>query len=232
MKKNLVFVCVLVALLSVFASVMAQNESSSFSEKFRDIPYYDNGWEAYIRLGNPTGNYIEQSGRLSFHLPTQDTTIYMHNHFTDGYDGTVEATFENILSMDSSYGIVCRYHDDSWYEFRINVSGPFAGSYSVYKYDQYLKDQGKNPYVLLHPGMDRYNSMDIVTGLNKKNTLKMTCIGDEIRIYINDKEQRPLGLSTIHDSDWEDGEAGFMMMNVSHSNAQMDITKFSYTPEE
>lgn len=225
MKRMVIVLLLCVVAAASAASVFAE----AFSDRFSEIPYYENSWESYVLLGDPDGNYIVQDNRrLSFHLPIQDTTIYMTNPAAAVPDGAAEATFENILSEGSAYGLVCRFNEYGWYEFRVNISGEYAGSYALYKYDTYLKKQGKNPYVLLHPNMDRYYSPDIKTGLNQKNTLKLDCTGDTLRIFINGNEQHPLSVGNIRDSDWDMGTFGFMVMNTSRNFAQLDITKFSF----
>ena len=219
-----------VSLLVVLVSLMAifMTASADFKDDFSDTDYGSNGWYYRTLLGNPDGDYIAPlRRRLSIQLPAYNTSLYLFNENTFAEDTTVEATIENVLSNDTSYGVICRYHDYGWYEFRVVISGEYAGTYTVYKYDQYLKDQGKTPYVNLHPGMDRYNSYDIKLGLNVKNTLKMSCEGDEIRIWINGNEQFPITNGVLRDSDFTDGESGIMVWNSTVSRAKIDLVKFS-----
>ena len=69
---------------------------------------------------------------------------------------------------------------------------------------------------------------DIKLGLNVKNTLKMICEGNEIRVFINDNEQFPIRNGHIYDNDFEDGETGLTVWNNRPcAEAQIDITKFS-----
>ncbi len=232
MSKKLVFFTLVFVLISTLAICMTA--SADFKDDFSDTDYDSNGWYSNILLGSTNTDYIvPERRRISFHLPDYDTALYMLNDNTFAENQTVEATFENVYSYNVQYGVVCRYHDYGWYEFRIVISGENAGSYVVYKYDQYLKDQGKTPYVILHPGMDRYYSYDIKLGLNVKNTLKMSCEGDEIRLWINGNEQFPIKNGRLRDSDFEDGEAGFVIWNQRPGGqAQVDVTKFASEFEE
>ena len=225
-KKSLFFTLVFVFLC---AMLICSAVSADFKDDFSDSDYESNGWYTNILLGRTNIDYLYPARRrVSLHFPDYDTALYVINDNTYAEDQTVEVTFENILSSNAQYGVVCRYHDYGWYEFRISVSGEFAGSYTIYKYDQYLKQQGKAPYVLLHPGMDRYYTYDIKLGLNVKNTLKMICEGDEIRVFINGNEQFPIRNGSIHDDDFEDGDAGFTMWNTRPGGqAQIDVTKFT-----
>ena len=202
--------------------------SADFEDNFSNSNHFENGWHQSILLGLPQMNYIYPArNRLSVHMPDYDTALYLMNSNTFADDSSVEATFENVYSSNSQYGIICRYHDYGWYEFRIIVSGENAGSYTIYKYDQYLKSQGKVPYVKLHPGMDRYFSNDIKLGINVKNTLKMICRDDEIRIFINGNEQFPIQNGKLTDPDFTDGENGFVVWTQTPGGyAQIDLTGF------
>lgn len=221
----LILGCVFLCLLAVSLTASADD----YKDDFSDTDYQGNGWYHFVLLGNPNNNYIyPERRRLSFHMPDYDTAIYFLNDNTYDEDTTVEATFENVYSSNTQYGVVCRYHDYGWYEFRIITSGEFAGTYTIYKYDQYLKTQGKAPYVILHPGMDRFYSYDIKLGVNSKNTLKMICDGDEIRVFINGNEQFPIRNGKLRDSDYEDGENGVMIWTQRpNGSAQIDLTKFN-----
>jgi len=215
-----VFICVLCV---SFAA------SADYKDDFSDTDYQSNGWYQRVLLGNPNGDYFyPERRRISLHMPDYDTSVYFLNENTYAENSTVEATFENVYSQNAQYGIICRYHDYGWYEFRIVVAGEHAGSYTVYKYDEYLKSQGKTPYVILHPGMDRYYSYDIKLGLNVKNTLKMICEDNEIRVFINGNEQFPVRNGKLRDDDFSDGDAGIMTwVQVPGGRAQIDLTKFS-----
>ncbi len=227
MSKKIAFLTLVLVIATLFAVCLSA--SAEYKDNFSDPDYSSNGWYTRVLLGNPDKDYIyPELRRLSIRLPKYDTALYVLNDSTYGENQTVEATFENIFSMNTQFGIICRYQEYGWYEFRIKVAGENAGSYTVYKYDQYLKSQGKSPYVNLHPGMDRYMSTDIKCGLNAKNTLKMICDGSEIRVFINGNEQFPIRNGSLIDSDFEDGDTGFMVWNeMPGEQAQVDITKFS-----
>ena len=219
---------VLIAVLSVCMTV-----SADYKDDFSDTDYESNGWYYTTILGNPDGDYVEPlRRRISVHLPAYNTSFYMFNENTFAEDSTVEATFDNVFSTDTTYGVICRYHDYGWYEFRIVVAGDYAGTYTVYKYDDYLKSQGRDPYVILHPGMDRFFSYDIKLGLNVKNTLKISCEGDEIRVFINGNEQFPIQNGILRDSDFTDGDGGIMIWNQPAARAKVDLVGFKAVFDE
>lgn len=226
-KKAAVF-SLIVIVLCLFA-ITSSASAEPFSDDFSDTDYIGNGWYVNVLIGNPNANYIfPERKRLSLHMPDYNTTLYMINKYTAAGDSKVEAVFENVFSSNSQYGVVCRYHDYGWYELRIIVSGANAGSYAVYKYDRYLKSQGKNPYVIIHPGMDRYFTNDIKLGLNVTNKLGMICEGDEIRVFINDIEQYPIRNGKLTDRSYSDGENGFVIWTQTPGGtAQIDVVNFN-----
>ena len=227
MNKKTAFFTLVFVLVCIFAVTLTA--SADFKDDFSDTDYTSNGWYRYVLLGNPNLDYIYTARRrLSFHMPDYDTALYFLNSNTTAEDSSVEATFENVFSGNAQYAVVCRHHDYGWYEFRIVTSGEFAGAYMVYKYDQYLKSQGKAPYVVLHPGMDRFYSYDIKLGINAQNTLKMICEGNQIRVFINGNEQFPIKNGTLRDNDFTDGDNGILIWTQRPGGtAQIDLTGFS-----
>ncbi len=223
--KSVFGLIILILLFAGFTAVSAQGTEETF-----DTEFWDRGWEKYTIAGNPQGLYYNLGKkRLSFNLPVYETYAFLINPEITGEDVTVEATFENIRSASASYSVVCRFTEDGWYEFRTTVAGKEAGSYKVLKYDSYLKEQNKAPYTVLHPGMDRYNTYDINLGMNKKNTLKMICEGETIRIFINDKEQTPVKFAYLSDSDFSAGAVGFGAQSYGDGIVDIDVLKFSTT---
>ena len=234
MNKKAVFLTLVFVLTCIFVSALGASAQADFKDDFSDVDYASNGWYRYVLLGNPNSDYVYTARRrLSFRMPDYDTALYFLNSNTTAEDSTVEATFENVFSSNAQYAVVCRHHDFGWYEFRIVTAGEHAGAYMVYKYDQYLKSQGKAPYVVLHPGMDRYYSYDIKLGINAVNTLKMICEGNEIRVFINGNEQFPIKNGVMRDNDFTDGDNGILIWTQRPSGAaQIDLTGFSSTVSE
>jgi hypothetical protein len=215
-----------VILLMLFAGFVSA-QGQGFEETF-DKDFWDRGWEKRVIAGNPDGFFYNLGKkRLSFNLPGLETNALVINPKVTAADIKVEATFENIHSTVASYSVICRASEDGWYEFRIYVAGPEGGSYKVYKYDSYLKEQFKTPYVILHPGMDRFFTNDIKLGLNKKNKIGLICEGESIRIFINDKEQFPVKYAGITDSDFTEGGIGFGVQSYSEGIVDVDIIKFT-----
>jgi hypothetical protein len=212
---------------AAFFQETAESEAGSpFTEKFSN-DFWDR-WESNVLIGNPNGNYLNLGRkRLMFTLPQTEAHVIVTTSDASYEDVKVEATFENIRSNEASYAVLCRYSEDGWYEFRISVAGPEAGSYKLMKFDPYLKNQFKNPYVVLHPGMDRFFTNDIKLGLNMRNTLALICKADEFQIFINDKQQTPTKNGSFTDNYFTEGSVGYSVQTYGKGLSDIDVTKFS-----
>ena len=226
MNKKALFFTLLFVMICVFS--FSLNVSADFKDDFSDTNYPANGWNLSTLWGKTDIEYaIPGRKHLTFNLPNYNTALYFINENTNAADSTVEATFENVFSYNSSYGLVCRYHSYGWYELRVVAAGPGVGSYTIYKYDESLRAEKKNPYVNLTPDMERYYTFDINVGKGSVNTLKMSCEEDEIRIFINGKEQFPVKYGKLRDSDFTDGESGIMFYTEKpNGQAQFNLTSF------
>lgn len=209
--------------------IEGMDENGVFTESF-ERDFWDRGWESFTLIGNPNLEYLAMGPkRLSFRLPINEVYEFVVNPNLTNPDGLVEATFENVRSSEASYGVVCRYNELGWYELRVNVAGPLAGSFAVYKYDRLLKDSGKVPYVRLHPDMIQYFTGDLKLGMNVRNKLGLQCDGDTIRVFINDKEQQVTANSPIVDYQFEEGTAGVMVESYGKGVVDVDLVGFTFT---
>lgn len=225
MKNKFIFLTfVMVCVLAVFLCA-----SADFSDDFSQKDPASNGWESRLLFGMPDLDYIFPSDdRISFHMPNYNTAIYLINPKTQASDSTVEVTFENVFSSLAEFGLICRSNEAGWYEFRVILTGYNAGGYAVYRYDKALREEGKNPFVSLHPKTDLFYTEDIKLGFNAQNTLKMTCEGDEIRIFINGKEQAPLWNSRFYAREYQEGTSGFSVWSqkTKYGVARIDVLNF------
>jgi hypothetical protein len=136
-------------------------------------------------------------------LPPNDVNYLFVNKDNRYENVIVEAEVENMGPLDGSFSLACRVNQDGWYEFRISPSG----YYEFLRFDQYLRDGGKNAYVSLTD--KRVNSTLINGGLGK-NTFSLSCVDDLITVFINGEQlyykRRPLA---IEDDTYSDGAIGF-----------------------
>ena len=229
MNRFLILLLLTAAILTVPLCV-----SADFTDDFSSPDSAAAGWSFDLLYGRPNLDYLyPQPDRLSLHLPDYNTAIYMTNENTFSDDSTVELTIENVFSRHSEVGLVCRSNESGWYELRVTLSGQYAGSYTLYRYEKALKDEGKNPFVLLVPEFDRFYTRDIKVGRQSQNTFKMICEADQIRVFINGKEQTPPWNNIFWAKEYASGINGFSVRTESpYGNAQIDILEFRSLFEE
>ena len=136
-------------------------------------------------------------------LPPNDVNFLFINKDNRYKNVIVEAEVENMGPLDGAFSLVCRANKDGWYEFRISPSGYFE----LLRYDQYLRDSGKNAYSN-YLGK-RVNSSLIVGGL-EKNVFSLSCVDNLITAFVNGEqlyfERRPLA---FEDDTYAEGAIGF-----------------------
>jgi hypothetical protein len=156
-----------------------------FTEKFSGSTSDFTRW---VTVGNPKSHFGEiMDGLLKFSLPAMDTYAYATRNGYSYSDVYVQAVGSLVTGSNAGLAVVCRVSDAGWDEFRISTRGLFAGSYEVYRYDKSLVAQHKVPYINLLTA-DRINTLDIKTG-TQKNTIGLSCVGQDLRVYINGVEQ-------------------------------------------
>lgn len=136
-------------------------------------------------------------------LPPNDVNFLFINKDNRYENVIVEAEVENMGPLDGAFSLVCRANEDGWYEFRISPSG----YYELLRYDQYLRDSGKNAYTNYIE--KRVNSSLIVGGL-EKNVFSLSCVDNLITAFVNGEqlyfERRPLA---FEDDTYAEGAIGF-----------------------
>ncbi len=184
-------------------------------------------WQPFVIAGDPSKEYITSiKDRLKFELPSPETYVYLEQNNYSYTDVYVESQFTTIRGGDNGSSVFCRGSSDGWYEVRISTKGTYAGSYAVYRFEFALRDQKKNPYVLLS-GNDHVFTQDIVAGDGKVNTLGMLCSGTEIRVYINGVEQVMPNKKTIEDSVLSQGTVGIGAMSFSKGTVDLEFDRVS-----
>ncbi len=178
-------------------------------------------WYQWVAAGNSSKKFAEVvNGSLKVVLPSAETYTYIENEGAILQDAYVEALFRTVSGGANGLSLICRSSDDGWYEFRVHTRGPYSGSYEVYRYDAYLKSQGKNPYVSLIAGGGRVNSMDIRNGF-QENTIGMQCSGKEFFFWINGVEQTRH--KAVVDSTLSAGYAGVGVMSFSDGKVNVEV---------
>lgn len=159
----------------------------------------------------------QESGRVRIEsLPNPNDVNFVFLNKDKNYkDVVVQMEVEYLESSDSFVGVICRASEEGWYEFRINNQC----YYEVLKYDQYLKDQGKDAYENL-VGV-QLRSPIINSGKNK-NIISLSCVGDQLKAFVNGeqvfKDRLPL---VLEDDDFKEGTIGF---SVAAFGSSTDIS--------
>ena len=160
--------------------------------------------------------WSQMDGKLRFRtLPPNDLNVIFFNKHNSYEDVIVQAEVENFGPLDQEFSIMCRATEHGWYEFRISSSG----YYELLRFDQYMKDEGKNAYTNLLE--KRLNSTLIDAGLDK-NVFSLSCVGSTISGFINGEQlyfkKRPLA---IEDDTYREGTIGFGILGYGK---ELDMT--------
>ena len=139
-------------------------------------------------------------------LPPNDVNFLFINKDNRYKDVVVVAEVENMGPLDGAFSLVCRANEDGWYEFRISPSG----YYELLRYDQYLRNSGKNAYVNF---IEKSPNSTLITGGLEKNVFSLSCVGTTITAFVNGEqlyfERRPLA---FEDDTYTEGAIGFGML--------------------
>ena len=159
---------------------------------------FDNGadkWKPFVTHGNMSQlDFSVKNGSLVFDMKEKQLwgyAVYQPQTYTDV---KIEVQAENFGNNENNVTLVCRYSDRGWYE----VSIANSGLYWIYfgRWD----DSGTSAsYAKIADG----GSNNIKQG-QAVNTYGLSCKGNTITVYINDKEikrvddnQRNLGAGQI-----------------------------------
>jgi hypothetical protein len=160
------------------------NNINEFIEKYPNWKNLEDPKFPFILTGNNQHNakFFTQNGSLVVKLAGNEEThmkIFENDH--NYKDVVVSTEFENLGASHNAVALLCRVNKMGWYEFQIGSDG----FWHIYRYDTTLKADKKNPYIFIGEGA----STDIITGY-KKNTFALSCIGNQLKFYINDKEMK------------------------------------------
>lgn len=160
--------------------------------------------------------WSQNNGKLRLQtLGPNDVNYIFLNKNRSYKDVIVQAEVENTGPTDNAYSLICRASEDGWYEFRISS----AGYYELLRFDQYLRDEGKNAYTNY---VERRMGSTKIVGGKGKNVFSLSCSGDIISAFINGEqvyfEKRPLA---IEDNTYAEGSIGFGLVGYGR---ELDVT--------
>lgn len=185
---------------------------------------FEEGWDdpettawvyEYIAGTDRANDIFIEDSRLKIELNTRETYAYVYNSTVVYDDVIVAATVENKGDSTNGIALTCRMSDRGWYELRFS-----SGSYFyLYRYDQLKKDKGQVPYVELVP-------QTVIREINpgwKKNTVALSCIGDEIRFYFNGTEILYQRRAAIVDDTYSSGNVGVGVMSFTNTGSPVRV---------
>ena len=167
------------------------------SQKFFTEEFENNidNWEPFTVNGSLSQlDLSTQDGRLAFDL--NDKQLWTYVAYTpETYDDVrIEVQVENFGDNENNITLFCRYdEEDGWYEFNVANSG----LYWIY-YGRWNANGSGASYAVVADG----GSNNIKQGF-AINTYSLSCKGNTITVYINDKE-----LKHVDDSRLRKGQIG------------------------
>lgn len=182
-------------------------------------------WKTWVVAGNPNKEYASVvNNRLKFEMPNPETYAYVENQNYVYGDVYVEAEVETIRGGENAMSVICRGNPQGWYELRVHTVGSQAGTYEVYRYDEQVKAQKRNPYVNLMKNIERLSTMDIAAGF-RINNIGLFCEGSNIHVYINGVEQFLPTKEYITDNTFTEGTVGVGAMSYSKGTVEVDFVR-------
>ena len=202
------------------AAVEEQSGSEYYTDEFDGDT---SSWYTWVVAGDKSQNFTQtKPGTIVISLPSQETYAYFANEDYSYDDVYVEAQMTATVYGDNGMALLCRISEDGWYELRYHTTGQYAGSFQMYRYDQILRDEGKNPYVNIMNGLERINSMDILNG-NKTNIIALRCVGENITPIINGVPQTMPKEVPITDDYLTSGQIGVGAMSFANGKVEVEI---------
>lgn len=184
-----------------------------FTEEFDQVN--PSGWKFLYVAGTERANKIyTEDSNLKFEINTKETYAYVYNEGVSYKDVIVTADVESQGADHNAMVLTCRMSDRGWYEFRVTSDSMVY----LYRYDQILKDKHQVPYVTLVP-------QHVVRQINpgwKKNNIALSCIGDEIRMFVNGTELI-YNNQVITDDRYKEGYVGVGSMSFTDTKSAVKV---------
>jgi hypothetical protein len=198
--------------------------TSTQSSIYDDFTVLDPDWkEDYVVTTQALPGAIKSkssinAGKMVFEFNDTETYLYRFYLNPAKADVVIEASVQGAGQQMNGMALTCRVADDltSWYEFRVNG----LSQYFIYRFDQSLKDGGKNPYVLLEQGSLRKDYFKPTS----ENILRATCQGVELSLESNGNLVTKVSDGTLTES----GMVGMGAMSSSLLPVSIRFDYFSY----
>lgn len=174
-----------------------------YTEEFNEVP--DNWFYDVLSGNEDKADITVNKGVLTFDINDYHTYAYVFYEDWTYEDVYLETSAKNRGYNNNMTSLVCRYSDEGFYEVNIKNDG---------MYDMYVYTPGYG-YKRLYNG----GSLHIKTG-QQSNVFAMTCIGDEINLYVNGYLERSV-TDTYHDL--PEGQVGVGVSSLGTIPIKVDI---------
>ncbi len=176
-----------------------------FSDDFSDE---NSGWDRTSYDGGVLG-YTESGYRISITLPNN---LFWANPGQNFEDVIVEVDAQLTAGgEDNAFGVICRYQDaENFYALMVGSDGDYAIRKRVAGSDSLEIISG-----------DELGSSEAVLAGNEVNHVKAECLGDELKLYVNDEL-----LAEVTDADISAGDVGLIAGTFESPEAEVLFTDF------
>lgn len=218
LMRNKLFLVVLVGIMLVVTSGCVNITNGKFSQD--QLPWKKNGevlfeedfsdqasgWEVVNNVYELKG-YSPEGYLVSINTSNGRTISTSGLSFTDA---EISLNVKKLTgSVNTNFGIVCRYHDrQNYYAFLISADG-YAGIYRV--------SQGQAELL----GGDKFSYTDLVKQNDAENSLSALCRGDQLSMEING-----LPFQTVTDDVFNAGDAGLLLETNDEGSASALFNDF------
>ncbi len=195
-------------------------EAETEKSLYDDFSQTVDGWEdvhvvTSQAVGKPKSAASLKEGMLVFDFQDMETFLYKFFGKASTADVVIEVKAQGTGKLQNGIALVCRAKEDktAWYEARVSS----VSKYGIYRFDQSLRDAGKNPYALIKEGGLPVD----VFGPTKENVVRFTCQGDQLKLEVNGNE-----LTTVQDANLSEG--GLPGVGAMSSNELPVSVRFDY----
>lgn len=157
----------------------------SFTEDFDSNVTWDSNWALRLRNGNArkqnSFKYEIVDGDLIFDISYE----YVWGYFL--YNPSI--TYENIemevvvadLRSTDTFGLICQFGSQGWYEFDIDGGGMFHVRYV----DNMNSSRDDDAHIINYGSIPGFKDSYMTT---RENTIRAGCNGNQLSLYVNNEE--------------------------------------------
>lgn len=157
----------------------------SFMEDFNSDVNWDLDWALQFRNGTErkrnSFKYEIVDGDLVFDLTYEFVWGYFLYNPSITYDNVeMEVVIADLRSTDT-FGLICQFGSQVWYEFDIDGSGMFYARYI----NSMNSTRDEEAYIIDYGTIPNFKDSFMAT---RENTIRAGCNNNQLTLYVNDKE--------------------------------------------